>query len=360
MPRSGQPRLPAALLAVGLLLLLVSSMADQPAAAQAEPADGFGVRPEEGEVARLYQAVLGRVPDEAGFAYWVNLRLQGAELKDIATVFADGAEYQARFGVDTDQAFVWRLYRNVLGRAPDTRGATYWRGLLDQGVARDDLVLVFSESVEFRIATGTQQPDLPPFSSVQTAVTAEELGATWRPGCPVGPNDLVRLEVAVVDFGGASSTGQLVINRQVATEVAGFFQAMYENRMPIEGLRPAAQFGGDDDAMMAANNTSAFNCRPVTGGSGWSRHAFGTAIDINPLYNPYVRGAVVLPPTGAAWVDRSGYHPAMLRDQDPLVNAAKTAGWRWGGDWKSPRDYQHIDALILGSAGADPPPAIWS
>ena len=93
---------------------------------------------------------------------------------------------------------------------------------------------------------------------------------------------------------------------------------------------------------MAANNTSAFNCRPTTGGSSWSEHSFGTAIDVNPLVNPYVRGAIVLPPEGAAYSDRSLDVSGMIHSGDKVVEAFAAHGWVWGGTWSSPKDYQHF------------------
>lgn len=98
-------------------------------------------------------------------------------------------------------------------------------------------------------------------------------------------------------------------------------------------------FGADDDASMAADNTSAFNCRPITGGGGWSLHSYGVAIDINPRENPYVSGSLVLPPEGAAYLDRSAAVPGLIRAGDPVV----ARGFAWGGYWSDPIDYQHFE-----------------
>jgi poly-gamma-glutamate synthesis protein (capsule biosynthesis protein) len=93
---------------------------------------------------------------------------------------------------------------------------------------------------------------------------------------------------------------------------------------------------------MDANNTSAFNCRRATGSSRWSEHAYGRAIDINPVQNPYVSGSTVLPPRGRKFVDRSRKHPAMIRRRGPVVRAFRDIGWEWGGLWSSVKDYQHF------------------
>jgi hypothetical protein len=108
-------------------------------------------------------------------------------------------------------------------------------------------------------------------------------------------------------------------------------------------VRLVDEFGGDDDRSMTANNSSGFNCRPVSGTSRWSEHAYGRAVDINPRQNPYVtaRGAV-LPPEGEAFVDRRHVRPGMV--DESVVDAFARIGWRWGGSWRSGQDYQHFSA----------------
>ena len=110
-----------------------------------------------------------------------------------------------------------------------------------------------------------------------------------------------------------------------------------------------AEYRGDDDRSMAANNTSGYNCRRVAGSSSWSDHAYGTAIDINPVQNPYLRGSSVMPRNGLqfATVDRSAAARApagVIRTDDVVVRAFAEIGWSWGGDWASSKDYQHFAA----------------
>lgn len=128
----------------------------------------------------------------------------------------------------------------------------------------------------------------------------------------------------------------------VATDVAVIMRDLFELRFPIERITPVDAFGADDDASMAANNTSAFNCRTVTGGTDWSEHAHGEAIDINPVANPYVVGDVVLPPAGVDYLDRSQNLTGMIHHDDGVVRAFAARGWSWGGDWTRPVDYQHF------------------
>jgi hypothetical protein len=132
----------------------------------------------------------------------------------------------------------------------------------------------------------------------------------------------------------------------VATEHAeamvGVFRALFEARFPIRRMRPAYEYGGSDDASMADDNTSAFNCRAVTGGTGFSEHSYGHAIDINTVENPYIYGERVLPPAGAPYVDRSDERPGMILADGPVVAAFTALGWGWGGSWQRVKDYQHF------------------
>jgi poly-gamma-glutamate synthesis protein (capsule biosynthesis protein) len=109
-------------------------------------------------------------------------------------------------------------------------------------------------------------------------------------------------------------------------------------------MRLVDDYGGSDDASMDADNTSAFNCRNVAGTSRWSEHAYGRAIDINPVENPYVAGSHVSPAAGRAFLDRSQRRPGVVRAGDAVVRAFARVGWGWGGDFSSAQDYQHFSA----------------
>jgi hypothetical protein len=175
-------------------------------------------------------------------------------------------------------------------------------------------------------------------------VTANDLPASWRPGCPVGPEQLRRIVVTHLGFDGADHVGVLIVHADWADRLVDAFGRLHAAGFPIERMEPIDVHGGSDDASMAVNNTSAFNCRPVTGGTGWSRHAYGLAIDINPRQNPYVTGSgTVLPPEGAPYAyDRSPRQGVITAD-GPVVEVFASIGWQWGGYWSDPVDYQHVD-----------------
>ena len=190
--------------------------------------------------------------------------------------------------------------------------------------------------------TTTTTIPAPPFTSSMATPTAADLPASWEPGCPVAPDGLRIITMSHWNYAGSVSTGKLVVAAGLASQVVDIFRDLYDARFPIERMELVDKYDGDDDQSMAANNTSAFNCRPVTGGSSYSEHSYGRAIDINPLVNPYVKGSTVLPPAGSAYVDRSLDAPGMIHANDEVVQAFASRGWIWGGTWSSLKDYQHF------------------
>jgi hypothetical protein len=185
---------------------------------------------------------------------------------------------------------------------------------------------------------------LPPFQASVAPVTAAELGRSWHAGCPVTPSQLRRLSVSYVGFDGHSHHGELVVNRAVTGQLRAVFRGLYAARFPIRRMVPVSAYGGSDDRSAAADNTSAFNCRGAVaaGPVRWSAHAYGTAIDVNDVENPYVVGGRVIPPAGAAFRDRARARPGMAVRGGVLVRAFASIGWLWGGRWAASPDYQHF------------------
>ena len=185
---------------------------------------------------------------------------------------------------------------------------------------------------------------LPPFSATVAPVTAGQLGRSWRPGCPVGPASLRRVFVSYVGFDGRPHRGELVVNRAVVSDITEVFERLYVARFPIRRIRPASAYGGSDDRSMAADNTSAFNCRyaVAAGPKRWSVHAYGEAVDVNTVENPYLEGGRVLPPAGRTYTDRARVRPGMAVAGGILVRAFATVGWLWGGRWTATPDWQHF------------------
>jgi D-alanyl-D-alanine carboxypeptidase len=175
-------------------------------------------------------------------------------------------------------------------------------------------------------------------------VTAAELGASWRPGCPVEPGRLRRVDVDHIGFDGQTQRGELIVHEDLVPQVITIFEQLYQLGYPLEKIRTVDHYpAADDELSMKDNNTSAFNCRDIPGTNRWSQHAYG-AIDLNPLLNPSIdsRGAFQ-PKNATAYLDRSRTDPGLLHSGDSAVHVFTDRGWRWGGYWTTPIDYQHFE-----------------
>jgi hypothetical protein len=190
----------------------------------------------------------------------------------------------------------------------------------------------------------TTRPAVRAFSYSTSGVTAAALGKSWHPGCPVGPSSLAAVTMSFWGFDSQPHTGTLVVNRSAVSAVAAAFHAMYDARFPIRQMQPIAAYGGSDNRSMNADNTSAFNCRYAVsnGPKSWSMHAYGEAVDVDPLENPYRLDGKVLPPAGAPYMDRSDVRAGMVVAGSSPTRAFAALGWGWGGNWSSTPDYQHF------------------
>lgn len=182
------------------------------------------------------------------------------------------------------------------------------------------------------------------FVGTVSAVTADDLRYSYRPGCPVGPEDLRMLHMSYWGFDDQPHVGAIVVNAAVTDDVLTVFSTLYAERFPIRQMLPIDAFQGSDPASMAADNTSGFNCRYAVapGPPQWSAHAYGEAIDVNTVENPYVYGGSAQPDAGAEYIDRSVYRPGMAVPDGQLVAAFESVGWEWGGRWAGSPDYQHF------------------
>lgn len=182
----------------------------------------------------------------------------------------------------------------------------------------------------------------PAFAFTVSTVTAQDLPSTYRTGCPVGPADLRLLRMSHRGMDSAVRTGEMVVHADQVVPVLRVFDRLFTARFPIVRMERVDAFGGSDDASMEADNTSAYNCRRVSGGAAWSEHAYGRAVDLNPVENPFVSGGIVSPPGGRAYLDRGDVRPGMVVDGDVVVRAFAAEGWSWGGYWTNSKDYQHF------------------
>jgi hypothetical protein len=177
------------------------------------------------------------------------------------------------------------------------------------------------------------------------ALRASMTGVSWRPGCPVALGDLRAVRATHWGFDGRIRRGTLIVHRTATADVVAVLRRLFAERFPIRRMVPVDAYGGSDFRSIEADNTSAFNCRTVAGTSRWSNHAYGRALDVNPIENPYVTAAgSVAHRASRGYVRRTPPRPGMAVEGGGLVRAFDAVGWGWGGRWRGDRDYQHFSA----------------
>ncbi len=178
---------------------------------------------------------------------------------------------------------------------------------------------------------------------ISPALAARMRGVSWRPGCPVALADLRVVSSTFLGFDGRDHTGLLIVHRDVAGQVLTVLRRLYAAGYPFRRMRPVDAYGGSDYRSIEADNTSAFNCRFVDGTTRYSEHAYGRAIDVNPIENPYVTSAgTTSHPASRPFLRRTPFRPGMAAEGHALVRAFDAVGWGWGGRWTGARDLQHF------------------
>lgn len=161
-------------------------------------------------------------------------------------------------------------------------------------------------------------------------------------GAKITLSGLRLITVGYIGFDGTLHEGQLICAKALAAELLLIFKELLGEGYLIERIEPASNFGGDDDKIMAANVSSCFNYRTVANTDTLSLHALGRAVDINPLYNPYIQNGVVMPANAAPYADRDADFPHKITHEDACFRIFAKYGWLWGGDWPDDKDYQHF------------------
>ena len=210
-------------------------------------------------------------------------------------------------------------------------------------VALASLLVLGCSSVSAAAGEG-RGPFVGSVSRIDGDTRRQMIGSSWHEGCPIPIRALRLVRITYVGFGGQARLGRLVVHRRWADEILGVFRRLYRAGFPIRRVLLVDRYDGDDRDSMRHDNTSAFNCRYVAGTTRWSEHAYGRAIDINPVENPYVDGSHVSPRRGRRYLDRSNVRPGMVVRGEIVVRAFRRIGWRWGGTWSSVKDYQHFSA----------------
>lgn len=178
-------------------------------------------------------------------------------------------------------------------------------------------------------------------------------GVSFKKDCTVPREDLRYLTVAHYTLDGEVKKGELICNKLIADDLMDIFKNLFNARYPIERMELVDNYDADDRKSMTANNTSCFNFRVVAGSTNLSNHARGLAIDINPLYNPYVKkqkdgSLYVSPKNGRKYADRKADYPYKIDENDLLYKEFIKHGFIWGGHWQSLKDYQHFEKKFPG------------
>lgn len=274
----------------------------------------------------------------------------------VASIVVRGIEYleeaalpRGEDAFDDDDGAVHELAIDAAAAAGLVAGVAGRRFQPGSSMTRGQGATIVARTLQRFVSDGRMElPAEPDFrweaGRIPADVREEMRGVSWEPGCPVGLDELSLVVLTHRDFGGRIRRGELVVRTAVADDLERVFSRLYDAGVPLERVERIERFGGDDDRSMDANNTSAFNCRTTTGGSRWSEHAHGTAVDLNPVQNPYVRGDEVAPTAGRAYRDRSNVRPGMFVEGGATVEAFDAIGWEWGGRWSSLKDYMHFSA----------------
>ena len=180
-------------------------------------------------------------------------------------------------------------------------------------------------------------------SEIDDALMARMKGKSYKDNCPIPVEDLRYVHVLHKDLQGNTHEGELVCNVYIAKDVLEIFRGLYEAGYPVERVRLVDDYDADDELSMRDNNSSCFNFRFITHSTKISKHGLGLAVDINTLYNPYVKGEHVEPSTAKEYTDRSKNFPYKIERGDLCFRLFAEHGFEWGGDWKSLKDYQHFE-----------------
>lgn len=238
------------------------------------------------------------------------------------------------------------LWGQILDRYLRVGGTTSWLGLprhdqhdVDAGTRAD-----FVHGSLLRSNAHQRVLVRRPFATEVSSVTAAELPYSYRSGCPVGPSALRKIRVVHRQFDGDDHVGTLVVAESVVADMTRVFADAHRAGFAVRRIEKVDRYGGDDVRSMEADNTSAFNCRKVTGNPyRLSQHSYGNAIDVNPFENPYVTSSNVYPEGSRSYLDRDNVRPGMVIAGRAVASAFAAEGWYWGARWSNP-DYQHFSS----------------
>ena len=194
--------------------------------------------------------------------------------------------------------------------------------------------------------------------SILTPAICERMAYSWRDDNPVPIEELRYVTVSHWGIDGQVYTGELIVHRVVVQDIIDIFNELFEAGYPVEKMRLVDVYQAVDEDSAADNNSYSFCSRAITGKPGtFSKHSYGLAIDLNPLFNPYHKGDIIIPRSGARYLDRTLINPATLSPTSPCYQAFIKRGWVWGGDWgaRGYHDYHHFEKPLSAIQSIDNP-----
>jgi hypothetical protein len=162
--------------------------------------------------------------------------------------------------------------------------------------------------------------------------------------CPVSAQDLSVVNIPYWGLDHQTHQGKLIIHKSIQQEMTQIFKTLYISHFPIAKIKPLEDYHFDEKKALEDNDTFGYSCRRMTGNNHkFSKHAYGLAVDINPVFNPYIKNNIILPSNSVAYLVRDLHRPGMILPESNIVETFKKYGWQWGGDWHSLKDYQHFE-----------------
>lgn len=258
------------------------------------------------------------------------LDYEQARQESLSTVETPSAENDSADGIASHEDTASSLHYNS---SPSPERVSYKEGFYYEPLSNDLISYI----------TGVSYPALPSEASEDALNVGEQNDISYA--------DLRYVHIIHYDFDGNLAEGELICHNSIAEDLVEIFYDLYASEYQIEKVTLIENYNGDDTASMADNNTSCFNYRVVDGTKSLSKHALGLAIDINPLYNPYIRydkkgGQTVSPVEGEAYADRTVSFPYKIDPDDLSYRLFTEHGFTWGGNWNSSKDYQHFQKAL--------------
>ena len=158
----------------------------------------------------------------------------------------------------------------------------------------------------------------------------------------ISRNELFYLNVLYFSFECELKAGEIICNRKIAKDLCKIFKKLYDRRYMIEKIRLIDNYNADDEKSMSDNNSSCFCYRNIAHTDTISQHSYGLAIDINPLYNPYIAKGRIMPASAEPYADRSRSFEHKIDKHDYCYKVFRSFGFEWGGNWENEKDYQHF------------------